>query len=166
MAYVKKYKNEFKTGDWVITKRVIDSCEGYFEKGTKVKIVDITTKGYDLMDEYGNRIVETGFDSVCEDVSLSYSTNDKIYIFVITFNFCGEYYAKKYDNIEDAKKALKDSVDEEFNYVKGESEYSPSILEWSDEDVVLVYAEGYDTSTKSNYEENDCAYYRIFEVEL
>ena len=63
MAYV-KHNNDFEVGNWVITSRVVDSCAGYFEKGTKVKIVGISKRGYDLMDEYGNKIIETGFDSV------------------------------------------------------------------------------------------------------
>lgn len=63
MAYI-KHKNEFNIGEWVTTKKVIDSCAGYFEKGTKVKIIGKSHRGYDLEDEYGNRIIETGFDSI------------------------------------------------------------------------------------------------------
>lgn len=62
MAYIKN--NNIGVGDWVITNRKVDSCAGYFEEGTKVKVVDITTRGYDLVDEYGNRVIETGWDSV------------------------------------------------------------------------------------------------------
>ena len=62
MAYVKN--NKVEVGDWVETTRKVDSCAGYFEKGTKVKITGITYRGYDLEDEYGNRVIETGFDSV------------------------------------------------------------------------------------------------------
>lgn len=60
MAYVKN-KNSYDIGEWVILSREIDSFAGYFEKGTKVKITGISPRGYDLEDEQGNRIIETGF---------------------------------------------------------------------------------------------------------
>lgn len=63
MAYI-KHNNGFEIGETVVTKRKVDSCAGYFEKGTQVKIVGISERGYDLQDEYGNRVIETGFDSV------------------------------------------------------------------------------------------------------
>ena len=63
MAYVKN-KNGFEIGDWVTTTKKVDSCAGYFEKGTKVKVIGISYRGYDLEDENGNRIIETGYDSI------------------------------------------------------------------------------------------------------
>ena len=63
MAYVKN-KNGFKIGDWATTTKKLDSCAGYFEKGTKVKVIGISYRCYDLEDEYGNRLIETGFDSI------------------------------------------------------------------------------------------------------
>ena len=42
----------------------VDSCAGYFEKGTKVKVIGKSYRGYDLKDEYGNRVIETGYDSI------------------------------------------------------------------------------------------------------
>ena len=65
MAYV-RHNNGLEVGDWGTTNRVVDSCSGYFEKGTKVKIIGVSERGYDLMDEYGNRVIETGFDSICK----------------------------------------------------------------------------------------------------
>lgn len=62
MAYVKN--NQVKIGDWALTTQRVDSCAGYFEKGTKVKIIGQSYRGYDLEDEYGNRILETGFNSI------------------------------------------------------------------------------------------------------
>ena len=35
MTYVKN-KNGFEIGDWATTIKKVDSCAGYFEKGTKV----------------------------------------------------------------------------------------------------------------------------------
>ena len=64
MAYVKN--NVLNVGDEVLTMRKVNSMAGYFEKGTKVKIIGVSERGYDLMDEYGNRVIETGFDSVCK----------------------------------------------------------------------------------------------------
>ena len=63
MAYVKN-NNGVEVGEWAITNRKVESCAGYFEKGTKVKVVGVTERGYDLMDEHGNRVLETGWDSV------------------------------------------------------------------------------------------------------
>lgn len=50
MAYVKN-KNGFEIGEWAITTRKLDSCAGYFEKGTKVKVIGKSYRGYDLEDE-------------------------------------------------------------------------------------------------------------------
>lgn len=63
MAYI-KIKNGFEVGEWATTKRKVDSCAGYFEKGTKVKVIGKSCRGYDLEDEYGNKIIETGYDSI------------------------------------------------------------------------------------------------------
>jgi hypothetical protein len=63
VAYVKN-NDKFKVGEWVYTTRQVNSCGGYFEKGTEVRIARISERGYDLVDKYGNRIIETGFDSV------------------------------------------------------------------------------------------------------
>lgn len=50
MAYVKN-KNGFEIGDWATTTKKVDSCAGYFEKGTKVKVIGKSYRGYDLEDE-------------------------------------------------------------------------------------------------------------------
>lgn len=63
MTYI-KHKNGFNVGEWATTKREINSCAGFFEKGTKVKIIRKSYRGYDLEDECRNRIIETGFDSI------------------------------------------------------------------------------------------------------
>ena len=67
--------------------------------------------------------------------------------------------------MEEAIKMLHKYLDEEVSAVKIESKYEPSVLDWSEDDVVLVYAEGYTKETKDrNYALEDCAYYRIFRV--
>lgn len=63
MAFIPK-RIGFGTGMTVYTSREIASCAGYFEEGTKVEIIGISERGYDLQDEYGNRIIETGWDSI------------------------------------------------------------------------------------------------------
>ena len=63
MAYVKN-NNSVEVGEWVTTNRQVCNCAGYFEKGTRVMVVGVSERGYDLMDEHGNRIIETGWDSV------------------------------------------------------------------------------------------------------
>ena len=56
---------------------------------------------------------------------------------------------------------------EEVQTVRTECGYTPSVLEWSEDDITLVYAEGYSgDDIKGNYNSEDCAYYRIFEVEI
>lgn len=56
----------FEVGDCAVTTEEVSCLMHSFEKGTKVKIVGVSARGYDLMDEHGNRIIETGFDSVCK----------------------------------------------------------------------------------------------------
>lgn len=63
MAYIANCIG-FGTGEIVVTAKQVESLAGYFEKGTKVEIIGVSERGYDLQDEYGNRILETGFDSV------------------------------------------------------------------------------------------------------
>ena len=63
MAFV-SYKNGFNIGEYAITTKKIESFAGYFEPGTVVKVVGKSERGYDLEDEYGHRITETGFDSI------------------------------------------------------------------------------------------------------
>lgn len=88
-----------------------------------------------------------------------------MFIFTITYNFDGSSVAKKCDTMEEAVKTLQEYLSEEVNAVKAESGYEPSVIDWSEDDVVLVYAEGYTKDTKDrNYALEDCAYYRIFEV--
>lgn len=63
MAYIAN-RIGFGLGQIVVTARRVESLAGYFEEGTKVEIIGISERGYDLQDEYGNRIIETGFDSI------------------------------------------------------------------------------------------------------
>ena len=63
MAFIKN-KKRFEVGEWATTRRILRCGSGYFEKGTKVKVIGITYRGYDLEDEHGNTIYETGFDSI------------------------------------------------------------------------------------------------------
>ena len=54
----------FEDGDFAITTKKIECMVCCFEKGTKVKIVDVSARGYDLIDEHGNVIIETGWDCI------------------------------------------------------------------------------------------------------
>ena len=60
MAF-KKYDSP-KIGDWVYTKMTHSNFEGYFEVGTKVKIIGITERGYDIEDKNGNRVLGIGWE--------------------------------------------------------------------------------------------------------
>lgn len=68
MAYVEN--NEIKVGEWCKTTREVHSLSGYFEKGTIVKVIGRSYRGYDIEDRYGNKMLETGFDSVVKASSL------------------------------------------------------------------------------------------------
>ena len=62
MAFIKFQPSSPKIGDTVITTKVHKCMKGYFEIGTKVKIIDINPElGYDIEDEYGNKVIEIGF---------------------------------------------------------------------------------------------------------
>lgn len=63
MAFVKETP-KYKVGDWTVTKRRVECFNGYFEEGTKVKVVKISEYGYDLQDEEGNQITDTAWDSI------------------------------------------------------------------------------------------------------
>lgn len=60
MAYIKN-NEENRVGNWVTTEIVHSSCSGTFEIGSKVKIIGISERGYDIMDEYGNKMLEIGW---------------------------------------------------------------------------------------------------------
>jgi len=59
MAFIKNKTP--KIGDWVITTREFSNCAGTMEIDTRVKIIDIGERGYDIVDEEGNRVLEIGW---------------------------------------------------------------------------------------------------------
>lgn len=85
-----------------------------------------------------------------------------MYIFTITYSFDVDYFAKKFDTFEEAVECLNKTLQEEKEIVMTENEYEPSIIRYTQNDVVFVYAEGLD----DDYFTEDRAYYRIFEVEI
>ncbi len=88
-----------------------------------------------------------------------------MYIFTITYNFNRTSLAKKYNTMEEAVKILRTCLDKAVNILKDGSGYEPSVLDWSESNVVLVHAEGYTKETEDrNYALENCTYYRIFEV--
>ena len=91
----------------------------------------------------------------------------KIYIFTITYNFDGDSVVRKCNTYEEAINMMNDFLKEEIQIIRTECEYNPSVLKWAEDDVTLVYAEGYSTETTDrNYATEDCGFYRIFEVEI
>ena len=61
MAYISKNNN--KIGDWVVTSKRHESMSGIFTKGSSVKIIGVDPiRGYDIEDEYGNRMYEIGWE--------------------------------------------------------------------------------------------------------
>ena len=87
------------------------------------------------------------------------------YIITITYNFDSGYFAQKCFTREDALKTLRELLDNEIKIVKSESGYTPSVLNFYDDDITLVYAEGYSINDMGrSFAQEDCAFYRIFEV--
>lgn len=97
----------------------------------------------------------------------------KKYILAITYNFDADYIVKSFDTEHDAVIEMNLMLDEEIETIKRESEYEPSVIRWNFDDITLVYAEGWnmDNIYKGNtkdcgYLMEDCAVYRVFEVEI
>ena len=57
----------FKIGHWVKTNKEVYNFFHYIGEGTKVEIIGISAKGYDLRTEDGIVVKETGFNSVIRD---------------------------------------------------------------------------------------------------
>lgn len=156
------------------TREIIEKLEAYEKFHGVGAVLGITTICN------GNRTVEYILeieDKAREEIAIEISSIDRNnlyqhheqpkneYIFTITYNFDGAYVVKKCATYEEALKMLKDYLKEEIKTIRTESEYEPSVLEWEEDDVTLVYASGYTKEEKSrNYATEDCAYYRIFEV--
>ena len=60
MAFI-KYKTP-EIGDWVVTKNIHSNFAGYMDVGTKVKIIDVSERGYDIKDAEGNIVREIGWE--------------------------------------------------------------------------------------------------------
>lgn len=92
----------------------------------------------------------------------------KYYIMVITYNFDAAYIAKYFDIRDEAIAAMNKYIENETWCVMQESGYKPSVLNWSEDDVTLVYAEGYSLENLEDgeFRIEDCADYRVFEVEI
>lgn len=91
----------------------------------------------------------------------------KIYIFTVTYNSESAYVTKKFDSYKEALKGLNEFLEAKVETIKRECEYEPSVLEWEEDDITLVYGAGYTVENLTkDYALEDCAYYRIFEVEI
>ena len=92
----------------------------------------------------------------------------KYYIMTITYNFDADYVAKHFDTRDEAIKSMNEYLEKEIQEVIQESEYKPSVLNWADDDVTLVYAEGYSLENLEDgkFRIEDCADYSVFEVEI
>lgn len=88
-----------------------------------------------------------------------------MYVFTITYNFDGDYIAKKFDSYQDALALLIKYLKDEINTVEVESGYRPSVVQFQLDDIALVYEENVTLDNYKEYTNADTAYYRIFEVE-
>ncbi len=59
MPFIKN--SESLVGKTVILNKEVKTCGGRFTVGSKVKIIDVGPRGYDIQDDEGNRAVECGF---------------------------------------------------------------------------------------------------------
>lgn len=58
-------KNEnLKVGQKVFSTVDLVTCAGKFTKGHEFSILEVTSRGYDLIDKDGNKVLETGWVSV------------------------------------------------------------------------------------------------------
>ena len=60
MAFIRTHK-EPEIGDRVKTTKMHKLEYGYFEVGTEVTVVGISERGYDIVDDEGNRMQEIGW---------------------------------------------------------------------------------------------------------
>lgn len=94
------------------------------------------------------------------------------YVFIITYNFDGDYISKVFDTYEEAEKCFNEYLDEEVDVTMTESEYEPTVIETNIggtyKEVVLVYEEDFDLDWNFKYGACgvDMAHYRIFEIEV
>lgn len=92
----------------------------------------------------------------------------KEYIVVITYNFDTDFVAIKCKTYEEAVEKLNELLNEEIEIVKRENEYTPSVLRFADDDVILVYESGYTLDLKNvstrEYLLQDCAFYKVIEI--
>ena len=109
---------------------------------------------------------ELPFPEVVSETNQNYIKKEDShkYVFTITYNFDPDSVAKLCKTHEEAVRRLREYLEAEINTIKTEQDYDPSILEWSEDDVVFVYAAGYEKGDDRNYALEDCAYYRIFEL--
>ena len=61
MAWVED-KNIIREGDLVTNTKVISSFAGTFTRGSRLKVIGISSRGYDVADEEGHKILECGWD--------------------------------------------------------------------------------------------------------
>lgn len=61
MAFIPANKGP-KVGDNIVLKHEHTSCAGTFEVGTNVQIIGYGPRGYDIRDEFGNTMIECGWD--------------------------------------------------------------------------------------------------------
>ena len=61
MAFIST-ENGYRIGETVILKNDHKSCTGIFEAGTEVKVIGKGPRGYDIEDEFGNRMTECSWE--------------------------------------------------------------------------------------------------------
>ena len=60
MAFIKNKTPNI--GDWIIIKKTHTNFAGTMEVGTKVQIIGIGIRGYDIQDDEGNIVREIGWE--------------------------------------------------------------------------------------------------------
>lgn len=59
--FVRTEAHSFKPGDRVISQRDFESCAGKFMAPHRFTVVSCGDRGYNLVDDEGNRLYEAGF---------------------------------------------------------------------------------------------------------
>ena len=61
MAFVKYKTTKIEECDKIKTTIIHSNLIGYFEVGTEVKVINIGERGYDIVDNEGNKMLEIGW---------------------------------------------------------------------------------------------------------
>ena len=90
--------SKIKVGDKCTTIKEIKCFAGMFTVGTPVTVTGIGDRGYDLVDDFGNRIIECGWNCIKKIDADHAASKNHIYI-ILEHGMVSEIFAEK-DDVE------------------------------------------------------------------